>query len=175
MSLSFDQKRAVVSEVHDIAATAHSVLAADYTGITVEEMTQLRVNARNDGVTLRIVKNSLAKRAFEDTDYVCMNEGLAGPLILAFSQEDPSGAARVFENFTKENDKLVIKMVAIGGQLYDASEIKRLASLPTRDQAISMLMSVIKAPVSKLARTINEVPGKLVRTIAAVCDQKQAA
>ncbi len=175
MSLSFDQKQVVVSEVREIASSAHSAVAAEYTGVTVEAMTDLRVKARNDGVVLRVVKNSLAKRAFEDTDFACMNEGLTGPLVLAFSVEDPGGAARVMGDFAKENDKLVIKLVSIGGELYDASEVKRLASLPTKDQAISMLMSVMKAPVGKLARTMNEVPGKLVRTVAAVRDQKEAA
>ena len=175
MSLSFDQKQVVVSEVHELAKTAHSALAAEYAGITVEDMTALRVKARQDGVALRVVKNTLARRAFEDTDFACMNEGLKGQLVLAFSQEDPGGAARVMSDYAKENDKLVIKLVSIGGQLYDASEVKRLASLPTKDQAISMLMSVMKAPIGKLARTMNEVPGKLVRTVAAVRDQKQAA
>ena len=175
MSLSFSQKQVVVSEVHELAANAHSALAAEYAGITVEQMTSLRVKAREDGVAVRVVKNSLARRAFEDTDFACMNEGLKGQLVLAFSQEDPGGAARVMSDFAKENDKLVIKLVSIGGQLYDASEVKRLASLPTKDQAISMLMSVMKAPIGKLARTMNEVPGKLVRTVAAVRDQKQAA
>lgn len=175
MSLSFDQKQVVVSEVHEIASSAHSAVAAEYAGISVEQMTDLRVKARNDGVVLRVVKNSLAKRAFEETDFACMNEGLTGPLVLAFSVEDPGGAARVMGDFAKENDKLVIKLVSIGGELYDAGEVKRLASLPTKDQAISMLMSVMKAPVGKLARTMNEVPGKLVRTVAAVREQKEAA
>lgn len=175
MSLSFDQKQVVVSEVHELAATAHSALAAEYAGITVEEMTVLRVKARQGGVDLRVVKNSLARRALEDTDFVCMSEGLTGQLILAFSQQDPGGAARVLGDYARENDKLVIKLVAIGGQLFDASEVQRLASLPTRDQAISMLMSVMKAPVGKLVRTMNEVPGKLVRTVAAVREQKEAA
>ena len=175
MSLSFDQKQVVVSEVREIAAGAHSALAAEYAGITVEEMTELRVKARQDGVSLRVVKNTLARRALEDTDFSCMSDGLTGQLILAFSQQDPGGAARVLGDYAKENDKLVIKLVSIGGQLFDASEVKRLASLPTKDQAISMLMSVMQAPVTKFVRTLNEVPGKLVRTMAAVRDQKEAA
>lgn len=175
MSLSFEQKQVVVSEVHELASSAHSALAAEYAGISVEDMTELRVKARGDGVAIRVVKNTLAKRAFEGTDFACMNEGMTGQLVLAFSQEDPGGAARVLGDYAKENDKLVIKLVAIGGQLFDAGEVKRLASLPTKDQAISMLMSVMKAPIGKLARTMNEVPGKLVRTVAAVRDQKEAA
>lgn len=175
MSLSFDQKQVVVSEVHEIACSAYSAVAAEYMGITVEQMTDLRVKARSNGVVLRVVKNSLAKRAFEDTDFACMNEMLAGPLILAFSIDDLGSAARVMGDFAEENEKLVIKLISFGGGLYDASEVKRLASLPTRSQAISILMSTMKAPVSKLARTMNEVPSKLVRTVAAIRDQKEAA
>lgn len=174
MSLSLEQKETVVSEVRALAAQAHSALAAEYAGITAEEMTALRVQARQDGVSLRVVKNTLAKRALEGTDFACMSEKLTGQLALAFSQQDPGGAARVLRSFAKENDKLVIKLVAVGGQLYDASEVNRLADLPTKEQAISMLLSVMQAPVSKLARTMNEVPGKLARTVAAIRDRKQA-
>lgn len=175
MSLTLEQKKTVVTEIAGVAAQAHSVIAAEYRGLTVEEMTELRAKARNEGVCLRVVKNSLARRALEGTDFECMQEGLIGPLVLAFSQEDPGSAARVVYDFSKDHSKLVVKLVSIGGQLLAASEIERLAKLPTRDQAISMLMSVMKAPLDKLARTLNEVPGKLVRTTAAIRDQKEAA
>lgn len=175
MALRLEDKKQVVSEVAAVAADAHSVIAAEYTGLTVEELTDLRKKARDDGVYLRVVKNTLARRAFEGTDYECMREGLVGPLVLAFSQEDPGAAARVLSDFSKDNEKLNVKLISLGGELLDASELKRLASLPTYDQAISMLMALMKAPVEKLARTLNEVPGKLVRTVAAVRDDKQAA
>ena len=175
MALNLDQKKAVVAEVAEVAANAHSAIAAEYIGLTVEDMTTLRVKAREENVYLRVVKNSLAKRAFEGTDFACMNDAMVGPLVLAFSQEDPGAAARVISDFAKENDRLVVKLVSIGGELLDAGDIKRLASMPTKDQAISMLMSVMNAPVEKLARTLNEVPSKLVRVIAAVRDQKDAA
>lgn len=175
MALSLDEKKAIVAEVADIAADAHSAVAAEYLGLTSEQMTVLRADARNNGVYLRVVKNTLAKRALEGTDFACMNDALVGPLLLAFSQEDPGAAARVIKAFAKEHDKLVVKMLSVGGQLLAANEIERLASLPTKDQAISMLMSVMQAPITKLARTLNEVPGKLVRTVAAVRDQKQDA
>ena len=175
MALSLDEKKAIVAEVADIAADAHSAVAAEYLGLSSEEMTVLRADARNNGVYLRVVKNTLAKRALEGTDFACMNDALTGPLLLAFSQEDPGAAARVIKAFAKEHDKLVVKSLSVGGQLLAANEIERLASLPTKDQAISMLMSVMQAPITKLARTMNEVPGKLVRTIAAVRDQKQNA
>lgn len=175
MALSFAEKEAIVSEVAEIAASAHSAVTAEYIGLSAEEMTELRANARSGGVYLRVVKNTLAKRAFDGTDYECLKDTLVGPLVLAFSQEDPGSAARVLKDFAKENDKLVIKALSVGGQLLAASEVDRLASLPTKEQAISMLMSVMQAPITKFARTLNEVPGKLVRTVAAVRDAKQAA
>ena len=175
MALSLEQKKAVVEEVSGIAASAHSAIAAEYIGLDVESMTQLRAKARESSVYMRVVKNTLARRALQGTDFECMNEGLTGPLILAFSQEDPGAAARVISDFAKGNDKLVVKLVSIGGKLLAAGEIRRLADMPTKDQAIAMLMSVMNAPVTKLARTLNEVPGKLVRTLAAIRDQKQQA
>ena len=175
MALSFSEKEAIVADVAEVAASAHSAVAAEYHGLTSEQMTKLRADARNGGVYLRVIKNTLAKRAFEGTDYACMNEALIGPLVLAFSQEDPGSAARVIKAFAKENNKLVVKALSVGGQLLEAGDLERLASLPTKDQAISMLMSVMQAPITKLARTINEVPGKLVRTVAAVRDAKQSA
>ena len=175
MPLNLEDKKSIVAEVSAVAAEAHSAIAAEYRGLTVEQMTELRARARNNGVYLRVVKNTLARRALEGTAFECMNEGLVGPLVLAFSQEDPGSAARLIKDFAKEHDKLVTKLVSIGGELLAANDIERLASMPTRDQAISMLMAVMKAPVEKLARTLNEVPGKLVRTVAAVRDQKQNA
>jgi large subunit ribosomal protein L10 len=175
LALNFEQKQAIVAEVAEIARTAHSAVAAEYRGITVEQMTSLRVEARNNGVYLRVVKNTLARRAVKDTEFECMTEGLTGPLVLAFSQEDPGSAARVIKDFAKANDKLKVTLVAVGGQMLAASELETLAKMPTYDQAISMLMSVMKAPVQKLAATMNEVPGKLVRTLAAIRDAKEAA
>ena len=175
MALSFAEKEAIVSEVAEVAASAYSAVTAEYIGLSAEEMTDLRAKARTGGVYLRVVKNTLARRAVNGTDYECLQDTLTGPLLMAFSQEDPGAAARVLKDFAKENDKLVIKALSVSGQLMAASEIDRLASLPTKEQAISMLMSVMQAPIAKFARTLNEVPGKLVRTVAAVRDAKQAA
>ncbi|MEE4193119.1 MAG: 50S ribosomal protein L10 [Halieaceae bacterium] len=175
MALNFDQKQAIVAEVAEVARTAYSAVAAEYRGITVDKMTALRVAARKNGVYLRVVKNTLARRAVKDTEFECMTEGLIGPLVLAFSQEDPGAAARVMKDFAKESDKLKVTLVSIGGRMLAPSELDTLAKMPTYDQAISMLMSVMKAPVQKLAATINEVPGKLVRTVAAIRDAKEAA
>ena len=175
MALSFNEKEAIVAEVAEIANSALSVVVAEYTGLESTDMDDLRAKARDGGVYIRVVKNTLARRALEGTEYACLQESLVGPLVMAFSQEDPGAAARVVNDFTKENDKLAVKALSIGGQLLEASELDRLASLPTKDQAISMLMSVMQAPVTKLVRTLNEVPGKLVRTVAAIRDDKQAA
>lgn len=164
MALNLDSKKVVVKEVAEFAAKAHSAVAAEYRGLTVTELTELRKTARETGVYLRVVKNTLAKRAVAGTEFECMQEGLVGPLLLAFSMEDPGSAARLISDFAKGHDKLIAKVVAIGGQAYGGSELARLARLPTRDQGISLLMSVMKAPVEKL-----------VRTLAEVRDQKQAA
>lgn len=175
MPLNRAQKESIVAEVAEVASNAYSAIASEYRGLTVEQMTELRARARKENVYLRVVKNSLASRAVEDTDFECMKEGFTGPLVLAFSQEDPGAAARVIKDFSKENDKLVVKLVAIGGKLLQPNQIEDLAKMPTYDQAISLLMAVMKAPIEKLARTMNEVPGKLVRTVAAVRDAKDAA
>jgi large subunit ribosomal protein L10 len=175
MALTLEEKKAVVAEVAEVAKGAFSAVAAEYCGLTVEQLTNLRIKAREDNVYLRVVKNTLARRALEGTDFECMSERLTGPLILAFSQEDPGAAARVTKEFATTNDKFSVTMLSVGGQLLEPSEIDKLASLPTRDQALGMLMSVMQAPVTKLARTLNEVPGKLVRTVAAIRDAKQAA
>jgi large subunit ribosomal protein L10 len=175
VALSFNEKEAIVAEVAEVANSALSVVVAEYTGLESTDMDDLRAKAREGGVYIRVVKNTLARRALEGTEYACLQESLVGPLVMAFSQEDPGSAARVVKDFAKENDKLAVKALSIGGQLLEASELDRLAKLPTKDQAISMLMSVMQAPITKLARTLNEVPGKLVRTVAAIRDDKQAA
>lgn len=175
MALTFEQKKAMVAEVSAVAAEAHSAVAAEYRGLTVAQMNELRGQAREAGVYLRVVKNNLARRALEGTDFECMGDSLVGPLLLAFSQEDPGSAGRVVKNFAKENDALQAKIVAIGGQALPGSELDRLASLPTRDEALAQLMSVMKAPIEKFVQTLNEPHAKLVRTFAAYRDQKEAA
>ena len=175
MALNLEQKKSIVAEVAEVAAQAHSAIAAEYNGLSSTQMTELRAKARDGGVYLRVVKNTLARRAVEETEFACMQEGLVGPMLLAFSMEDPGAAARVIKDFAKDNEALEVKVVAMGGQMFGPADLERLASLPTKEQAISMLMALMKAPVEKLARTINEVPGKLVRTVAAIRDQKQDA
>jgi large subunit ribosomal protein L10 len=175
LALNREQKEAIVAEVADVAGSALSAVAAEYRGLTVIEMTDLRRQAREGGVYLRVVKNSLARLAVNGTEFECMKDDMTGPLVLAFSQEDPGAAARVIKDFAKDHDKLVVRLVAISGKLLEPGDIETLAKMPTYDQAISMLMGTMLAPIQKLATTLNEVPGKLVRTVAAIKDAKQAA
>jgi large subunit ribosomal protein L10 len=175
MALNIEQKKAVVAEVAEVANKALAAVAAEYRGMTVEEMTELRSKAREGGVYLKVAKNTLVRRAVEGTDYECMADSLTGPLLLAFSMEDPGAAARLVKDYSKTHEKLIVKLVAVGGELYGESELERLSSLPTYDQAIAMLMGVMKAPIEKFVRTLAEPHTKLVRTVAAVRDAKQAA
>jgi large subunit ribosomal protein L10 len=175
MPLNFNQKEAVVAEVADVAQSAFSAIGAEYRGLTVAEMTEFRTKAREAGVYVRVVKNTLARRALADTEFACMSDALKGPLVLAFGQEDPGSVARVAKDFAKQNDKFQVRMIALSGQLLDPSELEKVAKMPTYDEAISMLMGTMKAPIQKLTTTLNEVPSKLVRTIAAVRDAKDAA
>ena len=174
MALNLEDKKSIVAEVSAIAADAHSAIAAEYHGLSVVEMTELRTKARNEGVYLRVVKNSLTKRAVEGTEFACMQDSLVGPLVMAFSQEDPGAAARLVSEFSKDHDKLIAKVIAIGGEVLPIEQLERLSKLPTRDQAIALFMAVMKAPIEKLARTLNEPHAKLVRTVAAVRDQKES-
>jgi large subunit ribosomal protein L10 len=175
MPLNLEDKRAIVASVNAVATEALSAVVADYRGLTVSQMTELRSKARETGVYLKVVRNTLAKFAVKDTDYECLSDVLVGPTVLAFSQDDPGAAARLIKDFAKDNDALEVKALAVGGVTYGAQDIDILAKLPTRDEAISQLMSVMQAPVAKFVRTLNEVPGKFVRTVAAVKDQKQSA
>lgn len=175
MAIRLEDKKQIVSEVNEAATSALSAVLADYRGVTVSDLTLLRKNARQNGVYLRVVRNTLLKRAVEGTSFECINSALTGPTILAFSMEDPGAAARVLKDFAKANDKFEVKALSIGGKLLGADQIDALANLPTYDQAVSMLMSVMLAPVTKLVRTFNEVPTKVTRAVAAVRDQKQAA
>lgn len=173
--LELAQKQAIVVEVNAVAAAAVSAIAAENRGLTAVQMNDLRNKARKEGVYMRVVKNTLARRAVDGTSFACMREQLVGPLVLAFSKEDPGAAARVISAFVKGNNKLVVKVISLSGKLLEASDLERLAKMPTKDQAISMLMSVMLAPITMLVRTINEPTSKMVRTVAAVGEQKQTA
>lgn len=175
MALGLEDKKAIVAGVNEAAQSALSAVIADYRGLTVDQMTALRSEARKNGVYLKVVRNTLAKRAVEGTEFECLQPALVGPTILAFSQVDPGAAARVMKDFAKDNKALEVKALSVGGKLLGAEQIDVLAKMPTLDQARAMLMSVMIAPVTKLARTLNEFPAKIVRVMAAVADEKKNA
>lgn len=175
MTLRLVDKKALVAEVNEVASTALSAIAAIYRGMTVAQMTDLRAKARSEGVYVRVVKNTLAKRAINGTEFECLADSLTGPIILAFSREDPGAAARLVKDFAKTCENLVTQAVAIGGQVYPASDLERLAKLPTLDQARAQLLGLFQAPAGKFVRTIAEPQAKFVRLLAAYRDQKQAA
>jgi large subunit ribosomal protein L10 len=168
VTLTLAAKKAVVDEVTLVASKAISAVVADYRGLTVNQMTELRSQARKAGVYLRVVKNTLTRRAIADTSFACLSDLLVGPLFIALSMNAPSDAAR----YTKTFEKLEIKALSVGGKLYAADQLEVIASLPTRDEAISKLMYVMKAPIEKFVRTLAEPHAKFVRTLAAVKDQK---
>src|SRR5258705_3746978 len=172
MPLDLEGKKALVAEVSAIAAKAQSLVAAEYRGLTVTEMTELRAKARGQGVYVRVVKNTLARRAVAGTAFENIGSVLKGPLVLAFSKDDPGAAARLVKAFAKDHGKLVATAVSLGGQLLPGKDLDRVASLPTREQALAMLMGTMKAPIQKLVGVFNAAPSKLVRTLAAVRDLK---
>ena len=175
MPLKLEDKKVVVAEVNAVAAKALSVVGAENRGLTVTQMTDLRSKARKEGVYLRVVKNTLARTALAGTSFECISPALRGPVVLAFSSDDPGAAARIVKAFTKDNDKLVPTLVSLGGQLLTADSLERVASLPTRLQAISQLLGVLKAPISKFVGTVAAANSKLVRTLAAVLEAKKGA
>ena len=174
MALRVEDKQAMVTEVQAVALIAHSVVAAEYRGLTVTQITGLRAKARQSGVYMRVVKNTLARKAVAGTPYECIADSLKGPLILAFSREDPGAAARVVKEFAKTHEKLVPTLVSLGGRVFPATDLDRVASLPTKAQGLAMMLGVLKAPISKLVRTLAEPHAKLVRTVDAVRATKAA-
>jgi large subunit ribosomal protein L10 len=175
MPLKLEDKQALVAEVGAVAAKAQSVVAAEYRGLTVSQMTELRSKARAQGVYMRVVKNTLARKAISGTAFEPIGPRLKGPLVLAFSRNDPGAAARVVKDFAKANEKLVATLISLGGTVLSAKDLDRVASLPTREQALSQLLGVMRAPIEKFVRTLAAPHTKLVRTIDAVRAQKAAA
>jgi large subunit ribosomal protein L10 len=173
--LNLDDKKAIVAEVNETAAQALSLVVADARGVDVNDMNALRTKARAENVQLRVIRNTLAKRAFAETDYACVENVLVGPSLFAFSMEDPGAAARLFKDFAKGNEAFEVKALSVSGQLLGKEQIDVLANLPTLEQALGMLASVTLAPVTKLVRTLNEVPTKVTRVVAAVKTQKEEA
>lgn len=173
--ITFERKKAIVNEVAEVAARAPTVVAAEYIGLNVAEMTDLRNSARDAGIYLRVVRNTLAKRALEGTHFECMREELAGPLLLAFSNEEPGSAAKVIRDFRKKNNKLVVKLVAVEGKLLPAADVEKLADLPSLDGARSQFLGLLQAPLGRFVRVLSEPEAKLARVLGARRDQQQAA
>ena len=174
MSLSLDQKKAVIKEVTDAIASAQAGVLAEYRGLNVEQLTALRTEARNAGVWIRVVKNNLAKLVIKDSDFECLTEHFVGPVIFSAS-EDRVAVAKIMCRFAKDNEKLKITAGAMNGDFMDLTMIQSLSKLPGRDELIAMLMRTIQAPVQKLVSTLNEVPSKAVRTLAAIAESREAA
>ncbi len=160
MALNLSQKQEVVAELAEVAAKAHSLVAAEYAGTTVSQMTAMRKKAREEGVFLKVAKNTLATRAVAGTEFECTKDVLTGPLLYAFSLEEPGAAGRLIKEFAKTNDKLQPKVVAVGGQVYPASHVEVLASLPTLEQALAMLARVLAEPAAMFARAVKAVGDK---------------
>ena len=157
MALNLSQKQEVVAELSSVATKAHSLVAAEYAGTTVEQMTAMRKKARETGVYLRVVKNTLASRAVAGTEYECVQDALVGPLLYAFSTEEPGAAGRLIKEFAKGNDKLVANVISVEGKLLPAAHVDVLASLPTREQALAMLARVLAEPAAMFARAVKAV------------------
>ena len=173
MSLNLEQKKQVVEDVSAVVGNAQATVIAEYRGLTVEEMKALRREAHENNVYLKVVKNTLLRRAVQDTDHACLDEHLVGPLAFAAS-EDPVAVAKVLNKYAKEYDAFEIKGGSMQGSLLSEGDIKALAQLPSREELLAKLMGTMQAPVAKFVQTLNEVPTKFVRGLAAVRDAKEA-
>ncbi len=174
MSITLAQKKQIVAEVAAVAARAPAAVAAEYTGLNVAAMTALREKARNAGICLKVVRNTLARRALAGSKFECMQDALVGPLLLAFSNDEPGSAAKVVRDFAKENDKLVVRLIALDGQLLEVDALERLAAMPSQDEARAMLLGLLQAPLAKFVRTLAEPPAKFARLLAAHRDQQES-
>jgi large subunit ribosomal protein L10 len=175
MPMRIDDKKIAVEELNGVANKAVSAIAADYHGTTVSELTKLRQEARESSVHLKVIRNTLAKRALNDTKFSCFEDLLVGPTMLAFSLEDPTSAAKLVNNFTKVNKNFQVKGISLGDSLLELSKLSVLANMPSRDEALAQLAGILNAPMTKFVSILNQVPSKLVRTLQAIKDQKQQA
>lgn len=175
MALNLENKKVIVTEINEVANNSAAMIAAEYRGLTVAEMTELRVKARADGLYVRVVRNTLARRALETTDFAGVTDLLVGPLVLAFAKNDPGAPARLMKDFSKGHEKLKVKAGVVGTTVFGIESLDKIASLPTKEQALGQLLSVLNAPITKLVRTLVEPHSKLVRVLAAIRDQKQAS
>lgn len=174
MTLRLEDKKAIVGEVNAVAQDSIAAVTAEYRGLTVSQLNKMRRTARERGIYMRVVRNTLTRLAIKDTRFACLDETLTGPLVVAFSKDSPSAPARMLKEFAKEFEALKIRALAVDGQLYSAKQLDAVASLPSKEEAIATLLSVMQAPISKLVRTLAATPQKLVWTLVAVRDQKAA-
>lgn len=174
MGLSRQEKAAKIDEVSALVAGAQTIVVAEYRGLDVEAVTKLRKQARGNGVQLRVLKNTLARRAVNDTPFAGLADKLVGPLVYGFSS-DPVAGAKVLAAFAKDNDKLVLKAGAMANFVLDEAGVQSLATMPSREELLAMLMATMQAPIGQFVRTLNEVPARFVRTLAAVRDAKEKA
>ena len=175
MALNYEQKKAVVTELTAIANRSVSAIAADYRGLTVSEMTELRNNARKAGVNMRVYRNTLARRAVKETSFACLHEVLVGPIVLFFSQDEPGTAAKLLRAFMKEHETLEVRGLVLEGSLLSPDKLKAVASLPSRQEALTQLVCVLQAPITKFVRTLNEPVAQIARVMGAIRDKKKAA
>jgi len=173
VALSKSEKEKIVGEVREVASNASSLVISDARGLKVSELSEVRQKATQSGIHIQVIKNSLAKLAFEGTDFGCSDEVLVGPSLFAFSFEEPGAAAKLLKTYAKNFDNLDIKALVVEGQLLDGSQIDILASLPSKDEAYGLIANVLQAPVGKFATLLNEVPSKLARVLTAVQDKKK--
>ncbi|SUZ51943.1 uncharacterized protein METZ01_LOCUS4797 [marine metagenome] len=173
MPLRIEQKKAVVEELNSMASTSVSAAIAEYRGLNVAEITELRTKARESGVYLKVVKNSLSKKALADTNFECLTQTLQGPIIIALSADDLASPARLFKDFSKDYEHLKTVGLAIDGDVFPSSELDRIAKLPTRNEAYSTIVGLMKAPIEKALRTLNEIPVKFTRLILAVKENQE--
>ena len=174
MTLNLADKKAVVAELSEVVDTAISAAAADYRGLTVSEMDALRVKARGEGIKVRVYRNTLARRAMKETHFACLTDALVGPIMLFFADDEPGAPARLLRDFAKEHDNFEVRALALDGKLFGPEQLAVVADLPSRDQALGQLLSVMKAPITKLVRTLNEPAAQCVRVLSAIKDEKQA-
>jgi large subunit ribosomal protein L10 len=175
VTLRLEDKQAIVAELSEVVKNAVSAIAADYRGLAVSDMTDLHKSAREKGVHMRVYRNTLARRAIKETNFACLDEALSGPIVLFFSQDEPGAAARLIRDFIKQNETLEVKALAMDGQLLGPDQLKAVADLPSRDEALATLMSVMQAPVTKFVRTLNEPVAQFARVMGQIRDKKQAA
>ena len=175
MALGLNAKKEIIAELSKVVETAVSAIAADYRGLTVAEITELRQKAREKNIYVRIVRNTLMRRAIEGTSYACLKETLTGPILLMFTPDEPGSSARLVRDFIKAHENLSVRALVVQGQLLEASQLSRVANLPSREEALVQLLSVMKAPITKFVRTTAETYAQFVRVCAKIRDQKQAA